>query len=485
MKLKNLIEGLDVISVSGKLDVDIEGIAYDSRTVMKNCLFVSISGNTTNGHYYIEEVITKGAVAIMVEKDVKIDSVTVIKVASSRDILHVISSRFYNYPTNMLKLIGITGTNGKTTTAYMVKSILECAGKNVGLIGTIAIEIGNKKIESVKTTPESPDLQRLFKEMVNESIDYGVMEVSSHSLEFRRVDSCNFYIGAFTNLSQDHLDFHKTMENYRKVKEKLFYMTKHANIINIDDQEGRLIINNIKNTGIPLITFGIEEKADIMARDISLSSNGVKFNLITPKYTIPINSSIPGKFSIYNCLTAAAIGYAEDIPKEAICKGIESLYSVSGRLEVFDLNTPYKIIIDYAHTPAGLENVLITIRHFIRGNLITVFGCGGDRDKSKRATMGRIAGIYSDYCILTSDNPRTENPISIIKEIEIGIRDTNCSYLCIENRREAIKHAMALAKYNDVILLAGKGHETYQVLNNKTIDFDEREIVKELLEEGT
>lgn len=485
MRLKYLIEGLDVISVSGRLDIDIEGIAYDSRAVTKNCLFVSISGNTTNGHYYVEEVIAKGVVAIIVEKDIKIDSVAVIKVVNSRDVLHIISSRFYNYPTNMLKLIGITGTNGKTTTAYMVKSILECAGKNVGLIGTIATEIGNKKTESVKTTPESLDLQGSFKEMINEGMGYGVMEVSSHSLEFKRVGSCNFYIGAFTNLSQDHLDFHKTMVNYRRAKEKLFYMTKHVNIINIDDKEGRIIKNNIKNNGIPLITFGIEKKADIMGKDISISSDGIRFNLITPKYTMPINSSIPGKFNVYNCLTAAAIAFTEDIPKDAIYKGIEGLYSIPGRLEVLDINTPYKVIIDYAHTPAGLENVLITIRHFIKGNLITVFGCGGDRDKSKRAIMGKKAGIYSDYCILTSDNPRTENPISIIKEIEIGIRDTNCSYLCIENRKEAIKHAMSLAKYNDVILLAGKGHETYQVLNNKTIDFDERKIVKELLKEGT
>ena len=485
MKLYKLIEGIEVLSITGSLDINIEKIAYDSRSVSNNCLFVSISGNTTSGYYFIEEVISKGVVAIIIDKDVKIDSVTVIKVANTRSILPIISSRFYNYPTDMLKLIGITGTNGKTTTAYLTKSILECWGKKTGLIGTINIEIGDKIVKSLRTTPESLDLHILFKEMINERIEYGVLEVSSHALEFKRVALCNFHIGAFTNLSQDHLDFHITMENYRKVKEKLFHMTRHANIINIDDKEGKLISENIKDVGVSLLTFGIKEKADIRARDISLNNNGVKFKLVTPKYTIPINSSIPGKFSVYNCLTAAAIAYAEDIPEDAICKGIESQASVPGRLEILDLNTPYKVIIDYAHTPAGLENVLTTVRHFIKGRLITVFGCGGDRDKIKRPAMGSIAGIYSDYCVLTSDNPRTENPFSIMKEIEIGLAKTNCPYLCIENRKEAIRHAMRLAKPNDIVILAGKGHETYQVLNDKIIDFDERRIVRELLREGT
>ncbi len=481
MFLYKLIEGINCLSVKGGLDIEIEGIAYDSRNVLKGYLFICMDGYQTDGHYYIKQALRQGAVAIIVEKPVAIDTVTVIQVKNSRDILPIISSRFYNNPTNMLKLIGITGTNGKTTTTYLVKSIFESWGKKVGLLGTIAVEIGDKKISSQRTTPESLDLQKIFREMVNEGLDYCVMEVSSHSLVLRRVEECNFYIGAFTNLSPEHLDFHKDMEDYRKAKEKLFFLTKYTNVINSDDKSGKKIIGNIKNSGTPLLTFGIEQKADIMAKDIVIDSEGVYFQLITPDYTIPINGRIPGLFSVYNCLTAASIAYAEGVDSKAICQGIESFYSVPGRLEKVDADIPYTIIIDYAHTPDGLENVLKTIKTYAKKRIITVFGCGGDRDKKKRATMGKVAGIYSDYCILTSDNPRTENPYEIIRQIEKGIIDTNCGYTCIESRKEAIKEGMKMAEADDIILLAGKGHEKYQELNGEIIEFDERKIVKDIL----
>lgn len=484
MKLCNILKGVKVLGFKGNLDVEIEGIAYDSRSIRQNYLFVCISGSVKDGHDYIDEAVSRGAVALLVEKDVEREGVAIVQVEQSRKVLPIIASKYYNYPTDTLKLIGITGTNGKTTTTYMVKSILESWNKKVGLIGTISIEIGNKKIQSTRTTPESLDLQRIFREMLDEGADYGVMEVSSHSLEFGRVDGCKFHTGVFTNLTQDHLDFHKTIENYRKAKEKLFYMTKHANIINIDDKEGRTIASNIINKGIPLLTYGINEKADIMAKEIKISDEGVVFELITPDFNTKIKSSIPGRFSVYNCLAAASIAYVEGIDGKTISEGIEKILYVPGRSEVMNIDKPYKIIIDYAHTPDGLENILNSIKYYVKGRIITIFGCGGDRDKTKRPKMGVIAGRLSDYCIITSDNPRTEDPYSIIKQIEEGIKDTNCSYICIESRREAIKHAMEMAKSGDIILLAGKGHETYQVRKDKTIDFDERVIVKELLEEG-
>ena len=492
MILHDLIENIDFISIKGSLNIEIDGIAYDSRTVSKKYLFVCMDGYLTDGHYYIKEAMGQGAVAIIIEKpdyigfDIDFAAVTVIQVKNSRNILPIISARFYNKPTNMLKLIGITGTNGKTSTAYLVKSIFESWGKKVGLLGTIAIEIGEKKVNSQRTTPESLDLQGIFREMVNIGIEYCVMEVSSHSLTLGRVEECNFHIGAFTNLSPEHLDFHEDMESYRKTKEKLFFMTNFTNIINADDREGRKIIQNINKMDTPLLTFGIDQNAYITAKNIDINSEGVSFELITPDYMVQINGNVPGLFSVYNCLTAASIAYAEGVCPNAICKGIENFHSVPGRMEKVDIDTPYKVIIDYAHTPDGLENVLRTIKAYAKKRIITVFGCGGDRDKKKRAIMGEIAGIFSDYCILTSDNPRTENPYEIIEQIEKGIANTGCGYICIESRKEAIKEAMRIAQEDDIILLAGKGHERYQELNGITVDFDERKIVKDILfrEEG-
>ena len=484
MKLQKLIEDIKGLKIKGSTDIEIQGIAYDSRKVESNYLFVCIKGSLADGHDYIEEAISRGAIALIVEKDVKVKDITVVRVEKSREILPLIASKYYNNPTDTLKLIGITGTNGKTTTSYMIKSILESWNRKTGLIGTISIDLGNKKIESTNTTPESLDLQQILRNMLDNGAEYGVMEVSSHSLEFGRVNACKFHTGIFTNLTQDHLDFHKTIENYRKAKEKLFYMTKNINIINIDDKEGKVIANNIKDIGIPLLTYGINEKADIIAKDIKITDEGIVFRLITPQYTTLIKSSIPGKFSVYNCLAAASIAYAEGIDDITICKGIEKVRYVPGRSEVIDIDKPYKIIIDYAHTPDGLENILSAIKHYVKGKIITVFGCGGDRDKTKRPLMGEIAGKLSDFCVITSDNPRTEDPFSIIDQIEEGIKKTNCSYICIESRREAIKYAMKLAKIGDIILLAGKGHETYQIRKDRTIDFDERKIIRGLLEEG-
>ncbi|MGI5998118.1 MAG: UDP-N-acetylmuramoyl-L-alanyl-D-glutamate--2,6-diaminopimelate ligase [Lutispora sp.] len=484
MKLSELMENINILRYHGDLDREIEGITYDSRQVSKNYLFICIKGSHSDGHSYIDQAIEKGAVAILVDKDIEKDGVTIIQVENSRVAMPMIGANFYGNPSDKLKLIGVTGTNGKTTTTYLIKSILQQAEKKAGLIGTISIDIGNIKIESTRTTPESVDLQRIFHDMIANDAEYGVMEVSSHSLEFGRVDQCIFQIGVFTNLTQDHLDFHKNFENYRKAKEKLFYKTKKANIINNDDEHGRIICGYIRDLDVPIITYGIDNKADIMAEDIKIDDRGIEFKLVTPDYETVIRSSIPGKFSVYNCLAAASVAYVEGIDKETISKGIENLKFVPGRSEVLSLDKPYRIIIDYAHAPDGLENILNAIRHYAKGRIITVFGCGGDRDKAKRPIMGKIAGKLSDYVIVTSDNPRTEDPYEIIAQIEEGIKTTSCDYICIENRKNAIRHAMMIAEASDIILLAGKGHETYQVLKDKVIDFDERVVVKELIEEG-
>lgn len=483
MKLNLLLKGVQTQAVSGSSDIEITGVTYDSRKVSKDNLFICISGFSADGHKFINDARERGAIAVLVEKDVDFEDLTVVKVASTREAMPVLSANFFGHPTEQLKLIGITGTNGKTTTTYLIKSIFETAQKRTGLLGTISTQIGDKIYVSSRTTPESLDLQSLFREMADMRMDYAVMEVSSHSLELGRVEGCKFSIGIFSNLTQDHLDFHKTIENYREAKKKLFYKTADANIINIDDVHGRLIAEEIRSFKTPLITFGIDNAADIMARDIRIDSKGVSFILATPLYETELRIKIPGKFNVYNALAAASAAYAAGIDKETIRMGLYRVNSVPGRSEIVDTNTPYTVIIDYAHTPDGLENILKTVNQYAKGRIITVFGCGGDRDKEKRPIMGAIAGELSDYVVITSDNPRSEEPMEIIKQIESGIKSTDCDYICIENRRDAIKYAMTTAKPEDIVLIAGKGHETYQVLKDRTIPFDEREIVQALLRE--
>jgi UDP-N-acetylmuramoyl-L-alanyl-D-glutamate--2,6-diaminopimelate ligase len=483
MKLSEVVRGIDIIDRYGNMEVDINDIVYDSRKVSPGCVFICITGFKQDGHKYLEDAIKKGAVAAIIERDVEVTGITLIKVADTRKSMPIIGSNFYMHPTETLKLIGITGTNGKTTTTYLIKSILDQAKKETSTIGTISIRIGKVEVPSSRTTPESIDLQQLFKEMLDKHMEYSVMEVSSHALDLGRVDNCSFRIGIFTNLTQDHLDYHKNFDNYRDAKKKLFYKTTHVNIINIDDKHGRIIADEIKSLKTELLTYGIDNNADIMAKNIDMDVKGIKFTLVTPKYSIDIQNNTPGIFSVYNCMAAAAVGYAEGIDKEIIKEGLCNLDNVPGRSEVLNIDKPYAVSIDYAHSPDALENILNAVRQYTKGKIITVFGCGGDREIEKRPIMGAVAGRLSDYCVITSDNPRSEEPNSIIKQIEQGISSTNCDYICIENRREAIKYALTIAKKDDVVLLAGKGHETYQELKNGTIDFDEREVIRELIRE--
>jgi UDP-N-acetylmuramoyl-L-alanyl-D-glutamate--2,6-diaminopimelate ligase len=479
MKLTKILDGIETLNISGNIDIDISKIQYDSRKVEKGDVFFCISGYNLDGHDYAKNALAKGASVIICEKefDFHMDAV-VIKVKDTRKALALCSSNYYDNPTEKINIIGITGTNGKTTSTYMIKSILERAGFKVGVVGTIANYVGNKKIESHRTTPESLELQELFKMMVDEKVDYCVMEVSSHSLALGRVFGINFKHSIFTNLTQDHLDFHKNFEDYFSAKFKLFENSS-SSIVNIDDEYGMRIYKALDDKAI---AYGINKKADFNAENIVLNSKGVEFELLYKNLSHKIRLSIPGKYNIYNALGCIGVCIKEGIDIEKIIEGLRNV-RVPGRCEIvtskYDLG--FDVVIDYAHSPDGLKNILSTAREFTKGRLISVFGCGGDRDKKKRPIMGNIGSVQSDFCIVTSDNPRTEEPMKIIDDVVEGIKKDN--YIIVENRREAIKKSMSIAKENDVIVIAGKGHEDYQILKDKTIHFDEREIVEELIGE--
>lgn len=479
MKLKDLLEGIDYIRIEGTQDRVIDNMYYDSRKVTPSSLFFCIRGLTVDGHDYAVQAIDKGAKVLVLEKDVDIgeENITKVFVKNSRTAMAYMAKNYYKNPTDGITFIGVTGTNGKTTVTHLIKSILEKSGQKVGLIGTITNMVGDREIPSQYTTPESLDLQKLLRDMADEDVDSIVMEVSSHSLSLDRVEGCIYDIGVYTNLSQDHLDFHANMEEYRDAKAKLFDRSKLA-IINIDDENGRWIKERIVTD---LYTYGIFKDTDIYARDLEITERGVTFNLHIPGGSAPINLSIPGIFSIYNALAATSVCYALGISLEVIVLGLDEVKGVNGRFELLETGTDYSVILDYAHTPDGLENILKTANGFVKGRVITLFGCGGDRDHGKRPIMGKIAGEYSDLCIITSDNPRGEEPMEIIMQIVSGVEKTDCPYRVIENRKEAIEYALSQAQKDDVIILAGKGHETYQILKDDTIHLDEKEIVAEIL----
>lgn len=478
MRLADVMKDIDYNIVKGDINVEIKGICYDSRNSKDGSMFVAIKGFKVDGTNFINDAIKLGANVIVLDQDITVsDDVTVVKVNDSRKALAKIAANYYGNPSKQLFLIGVTGTNGKTSVTYMIKSILESQNNKVGLIGTIHNMIGDKVFQSEHTTPESLDLQRYLRLMVDEGVKYVVMEVSSHSLALDRVDECDFDIAVFTNLTQDHLDFHKTMENYANAKAKLFRMAKTACIINIDDDYSSLMI---ENSNAKVVTYGIKDYAYIMAKDIKNSLKGAKYKVQIEDKREDIVLKIPGLFSVYNSLAAISVAFILGIPLQSVKMSLSKI-QVKGRFEVLDIDKPYYVVIDYAHTPDGIENLMKVFDEYEVGKKILLFGCGGDRDKGKRPIMGEIAGEYADYAIITSDNPRTEDPMTIINEIEEGIKKTNCPYTIIENRKEAIRYALSIAKENDVVILAGKGHETYQILKDKVIHFDEREIVRDIL----
>lgn len=479
MLLKDIVKGLDIAGIIGDTDIEIKDIVYDSRKAKEGSLFVCIDGFKTDGHKFVPQALENGTKAFLVQKDIEVpEGTTVVRVRDTRYGLAHVAANFYNHPSKKFNLIGITGTKGKTTSTYMVKSILDVYGHKTGLIGTISNKIGEETLPADRTTPESSDLQQLFDEMVQKDVKSVVMEVSSHALELYRVALSDFDIGVFTNLSKDHLDFHETYENYLNAKVKLFEMCKKG-LVNIDNEYGKEVL---KRAECEVYTIGIDNDADIKAVDIIKHPDRVSFKVITPWFTGDVEVNIPGKFSVYNALAAIGSCALIGVPFEYIKEGLKKVV-VPGRAEVVNINKDYTVIIDYAHTPDSLENILTTIKEYAKGRVVCVFGCGGDRDRSKRADMGRISGELADFTIITSDNPRTETPEKIIEDIEKGIKDTNAEYIKIIDRREAIRYALLNAKADDVILLAGKGHETYIILEDKTIHFDEREVVKEILRE--
>ncbi len=478
MKLAELLRDVEVKQIIGSEHLNISGIAFNSREVKAGNIFVCISGFKTDGHTYAADAVERGAIAVMAERDLSELGVTCIICDNTRLALSRAAATFYDHPENKFKLIGVTGTNGKTTTTYLIKSVLESLGKKVGLIGTNQNMIGTEVIPSKHTTPDSLELMQLFSLMAEKGAEYVVMEVSSHSLSLDRVTACTFDVGAFTNITQDHLDFHGTMEKYLEAKGILYTIAK-SGVVNCDDDGADYLLKNSKCED--MLTYGIDNECDLRAKNVELSETGVSFDVEFEGEIYPVALGIPGKFSVYNALTALGCLAAAGIPMAEAVSGLSSARGVKGRVEVVETGRDFSVIIDYAHTPDGLYNVIKTIRGFCRGRIITLFGCGGDRDATKRPKMGKIAGVLSDYCVVTSDNPRTEDPVKIIEQVVEGVAETDCEYKVVVNRFEAIEYALDFAKAGDIVLLAGKGHETYQILADRTIDFDEREIVKKLL----
>lgn len=478
LKLGQLIKNIDCKIEKGSADVEVKSIRYDSRTVEEGDLFVCITGFQTDGHKYVKSAIDKGAKVILAEhmaEGMEKDGLTVVLCENSRKALALVSSAYYDYPSEKMNVIGVTGTNGKTTTTYLIKTIFERLGYKTGIVGTIVNMIGDRKLHTERTTPESLELQELFNEMVSDKVSYALMEVSSHSLALDRVYGIRYSTAIFTNLTQDHLDYHKTMENYMKSKGILFTMADKA-VINMDDKAGEYMRSVSKGT---VLTTGIDyENADLRAENISITADGVRYTLDYKGKQYPVKLNIPGRFSIYNSLGAIGACLLNGIKMEDIIDGLSENTGVSGRFQSIPNDMGITAIVDYAHTPDGLVNILDTAHEFAKGRIITVFGCGGDRDRTKRPIMAEAVGTRSDFAIITSDNPRTEDPAKILDDVEVGIIPTKCPYHKIEDRREAINEAIRMAKSGDVVIVAGKGHEDYQIFRDKTIHFDDAEEIK-------
>lgn len=479
MLLQYLIENLTDKVIIGDTNIDINKIEYNSQKIEQNDIFVAIKGYKEDGNDYIKEAVEKGAVCIVTEDNLdasKLPNITIVRVQNSRIALSLIASKYYDFPARKLKLIGITGTKGKTTTAYMIRDILNASGKKTGMIGTIYNTYGNVCIEASRTSPESLDLQKLLKDMVDAQMEYVVMEVSSHSLVLDRVYGLHFAIGIFTNLSQEHLDFHETMDNYLLAKSKLFEMCDFA-LVNGDDIHTPRLKKMIK---CKTATFGLDNAVNITASDVRINNNNVEFKMYVNKMLETIVINIPGRFTVYNALAAIGTCSLLGAQMDAILLALSNI-KVPGRSEIIDVPKTFTVMVDYAHNPSSLEAILSSIKKYVKGRIICVFGCGGNRDKEKRPMMGEISGRLADFTVITTDNPRNEDPSIIMKEIEDGVKKTKGLYKIIENRKDAIAFAMRIAWKNDLVLIAGKGHETYQELKNgKRIDFDERKVVKDI-----
>ncbi len=477
-----------MIELLGKSNVEVDDIAIDSKTVSPGTLFVALKGHTQDGHDYIDEAIARGASAVLLQEPIskkyqQATKTTFIQVDDTKEALRHLAPYFFDYPATKLNLIGITGTNGKTTTAYLVEALLNHAGKNTGLISTIATRYGQHEKKAKNTTPGLLDLQKIFSEMEQASVTDVVMEVSSHALDQERVAGCSFESAVFTNLTQDHLDYHKTMENYFAAKKILFEQTKGQWIVNLDDLWGKKLQETAPGR---VWGYGIDHHDSLYPICFKSTLAGLSMTAQTPIGEIEIEARLSGRHNVYNVLAAIGVGIASGLSRMQITEGIAVLKQVPGRFEKIDLGQDFTVIVDYAHTPDALERLLSAVKTLAPNKIITCFGCGGDRDRGKRPLMG-VAAMQSDFVILTSDNPRSEAPEKILDDIASGISAHSkktghpCNYEIISDRREAISQAIALAKTGDVILIAGKGHETDQQIGTQTLPFDDRDCARQAL----
>ncbi len=480
MKLFELLKDIRVVEATADMQMNIAGVAYDSRKVTPGTLFVAVSGFTSDGNRFIPMAMEKGAVAVLTAVK-PVQNVPYILVENDRLALAQLGCNFYGHPAKSMTLIGVTGTNGKTSATMLLKQVLEkTKGAKVGLIGTMENCIGDAVVPAERTTPESFDLQGLFAQMRDGGCSYCVMEVSSHAIALERVGGVHFDVAAFTNLTEDHLDFHKTMDAYCAAKAELFGRCSTA-VINMDDEYARRIL---EHAACPVLTTSAKGNGKLRAENARLYADGVSFTAVTDTQRVQVSLPIPGKFTVYNALTVLGVALQLGISLQDAADALKDAKGVKGRVEV--VPTPgkaYTVLIDYAHTPDGLENVLSSVRDYCTGRLIAVFGCGGDRDPMKRPIMGAIGAKIADIAVITSDNPRTEEPMAIIADILKGLPEGNKNHIVIENRKKAIVYALDIAEKNDIIVLAGKGHETYQEINGVKHHLDEREVVAQHLAE--
>ncbi len=487
MKLKELIKDLEVVTVRGDVERAVSDIAYHSLRAGPGVVFVAVRGNVVDGHKYINEALVKGARTIVSEENMNLNSeATLVVVKNARVALAKLSSKFFGNPSGSLKLIGVTGTNGKTTITYFLESIFKEAGLNPGVIGTVEHRFGGQRIKSMNTTPESYDLQKLLKEMTTKGVNACAMEVSSHALTLDRVVGCSFDGAIFTNLSPEHLDFHGEMEAYFESKVRLFRERLSDSgkdgvfaAINADDPYGLRLASDVDHK---LWRYSLNGVGEVTAEDIELDATGIRMNVKTPAGNFTCNSQLIGRFNAHNILAAVAGGLGLGLPLGAISRGVEKVSSVPGRLERVPNKREILALVDYAHTPDALEKVLTHVSDLAKksgGRLIVVFGCGGNRDRAKRPLMGEVASKLADLLIVTSDNPRGEDPDAIIKEIMAGIKKGGCEV--IADRKAAIARACSVAREKDIIIVAGKGHEDYQIIGNERHHFDDREVLKECL----
>ena len=482
MKLKEIIKDLDILEKHGSEDVEIKNIRYNSKNVQKGDIFVAIKGTLSNGHNYIEDAVKKGASVVIHQNNSIHHDITDIKVNDSRKTLALISDRFFNSPSNDLKLIGITGTNGKTTVSYLIKNIIEASGGETGLMGTILYKIGDESVDALLTTPESLEIHSFLNKVKNKNADYVVLEVSSHAIKQNRIYGLKFDSAVFTNISRDHLDYHPNMKDYIESKLKLFNQlnNKYSKaVINLDDP----VSERIAKKDLIFIGYAINKTADISPMEYKLSFKGIWLKVKTPLGIIEINSKLIGYFNIYNILAAIGAGISLNFDSNAIREGIEKTEQISGRAEKLEIAQKFNVIIDYSHTPDSIFNIISTVKKITAGRVIALFGCGGDRDRGKRPLMGKIASENADITIITSDNPRTEKPDKIIKDIVEGISNLK-NIIILPDRKKAIIKALTIAEEFDSVLILGKGHENYQILEKSKIPFSDKEIAVGFLRES-